>query len=308
MARERFDGLMPVYTVFPKAMKGFLDLYQLTISRIHLNRISQAFEEIYTHKDGAQYLRKLQLEIPDLLLVLKKLLGAPESEQDICIRWLRGGDVDKKLLRSIGIGKALSGSEEAIAVLCSCIEVLNKAAALSGHQDIRLIWLLDEYQRIKNCRPSVRDEINTSIHSVFNRSPKNLSIIISFSGRPEEKRWPEWLSPEIRDRIGIMANVLVLPPLGATEALEFVRDVLRFFRPPGTNCADFFPFTEESTREILKLMKEKKVELKPRAIMHFFTAVLEQAEKKLEEGILKAINVEFTRDVLRKHSYMEIEI
>jgi hypothetical protein len=252
-------------------------------------------------------MRRLQLELPDLSLALKKFLGAPEVEQDVCVRWLRGGDVDKKLLRSVGLSKSIVSSEDAVSVFCACLDTINTAADLNQSAGIRLIWLIDEYQRIKSCRSAVRDEINTAIHSVFNRAPKNLSIVISFSGRPEEKRWPEWLSPEIRDRIGVISNVLLLPPLGHDEAGHFVRDVLGFFRSEGAVCDRFFPFTQDSVHEVLKLMQQKKVELKPRAIMQFFTVVLEEAEPKIESGDLKEISPKLVQEVLKQHQYREVE-
>lgn len=306
VARRDFINLVPLYTVFPKATKGFLDLYQLTISKIEIDVLIRAFEEIYTHKDGAPILRKLHMEFPDLSLVLHKLLGAPEAEQDICIRWLRGGELDKSQLKKVGLGKAITRSEEAITVFCSCIELCNSASTLNATQPNRFIWLIDEYQRIKSCRTTtVRDEINTAVHSIITRLPRNLSVIISFSGRPEEKKWPEWLSPEIRDRIGLISNVLLLPPLSRDEGTTFVRDVLAHLRPANSSAPPFFPFTEEAVGEILKLMQHKKVEIKPRAIMQFFGVVLEEADTKIEAGAMSSISATFVRETLKQYVYRE---
>jgi hypothetical protein len=77
-----------------------------------------------------------------------------------------------------------------------------------------------------------------------------------------------------------------------------VRDVLSFFRPEGTTCDPFFPFTEASVNEILKMMQQNKLELKPRAIMQFFTAVLEQADQRIEGGELKTISAGFVQGTL----------
>ena len=308
LSRERYNCFMPIYTDLPRVTKGFFDLYRLTISHVDLEGVKTAFEEIYTHKDGGSFLKKLQFDFPDLSLTLKKLLGAPESEQDTCIRWLRGENLERRTLKTVGISKAISFTEEAVNVLAWFIQILNQAAALSGGKGVRVIWMLDEYQRIKDCRPGVRTEINNALHAVFNRSPSFLSIIISFSGHPQEKKWPEWLSPEIRDRIGVVSNALLLPPLGRDEAVKFVRDVLRFFRPPESDQIDpFFPFTEGSANEVLKLMSQKHVEIKPRSIMQFFTVVLEKADRKIESGEITKITDQFVADVLKYQDYRESE-
>jgi hypothetical protein len=308
LSRERYKCFMPIYTDLPRVTKGFFDLYRLTISHVDIEAVKTAFLEIYTHKDGGSFLKKLHFEFPDLSLALKKLLGAPEYEQDICIRWLRGESLERRTLKTVGINKALSFTEEAVNVLAWFIQILNQAATLSGENGVRVIWMLDEYQRIKDCRPAVRTEINNAMHAVLSRSPGFLSIIISFSGHPQEKKWPEWLSPEIRDRIGVVSNALLLPPLGRDEAVKFVRDVLRFFRPSQPDHIDpFFPFTERSANEVLKLMSLKKVEIKPRSIMQFFTAVLEEADKKIESGEMRDITEKFVVDVLKHQDYREGE-
>jgi hypothetical protein len=306
LSRERHKCFMPVYTDLPRVTKGFFDLYRLTISHIDLEGVKTAFEEIYTHKDGGSFLKKLQFDFPDLSASLNKLLGAPESEQDICVRWLRGESIEKRTLKTVGISKCISFTEEAVNVLAWFIQILNQAAALSGANGIRVIWMLDEYQRIQDCRPAVRTEINSALHAVFNRSPSFLSIIISFSGHPQEKKWPEWLSPEIRDRIGVVSNTLMLPPLGRDEAVKFVRDVLHFFRPPNSDHIDaFFPFTEDSANAVFKLMSQKHVEIKPRSIMQFFTEILAQADRKIESGEITTISTKFVADVLKNQEYRE---
>lgn len=308
LARDRYKTLVPVYAVFPKATKGFLDLYQLTVTHLDFEMLRTAYEEIYTDVNGSLFLRRMRFDFPDLALVFRKLLGAPESEEDLCIRWLKASELDRRSLRSIGIAKPISSSEDAVNVLAWLIQILSAAAEMNQRAPVKLLWLLDEYQRIKDCRTPVQQDINTAVHSVFNRSPNHLSILISFSGHPEEKKWPAWLSPEIRDRIGVVSNVLLLPPLGKGEAEKFVLDLLTFFRIPGTSGDDFFPFSKAAAGEVIRIMQEKKVELKPRAIMQFFTAVLESADTRIESGELSVISWEFVRSLLKTVNYKEAEL
>ncbi len=50
----------------------------------------------------------------------------------------------------------------------------------------------------------------------MDKCPNGLSLVISFSGYPEGNRLPEWLSPEIKDRLD--KKTLLLPPLSEGEA------------------------------------------------------------------------------------------
>jgi len=170
--------------------------------------------------------------------------------------------------------------------------------------------MLDEYQRIKDLRRPVIDEINSCLHSIFNRCPNGLSIIISFSGYPE-KKLPDWLSPEIKDRVD--KRLLLLPPLSRDEILIFVKGILKHFRNPDSNVDDYFPFSQESIHAILKKIEEeakkkkRQDEPKPRTIMQGFNMVLQEAEPLIEKGEIKIISAEFATKVLDGISLIEGE-
>jgi hypothetical protein len=77
------------------------------------------------------------------------------------------------------------------------------------------------------------------------------------------------------------------------EALTFVKDVLHHFRPTSFNGdAHYFPFTLEAVQTILTEIA-KTSELRPRAIMHAMSAVLEEADDLIERGQLSRIDRDF---------------
>jgi hypothetical protein len=173
-------------------------------------------------------------------------------------------------------------------------------ARSKGRQGFRVIWILDEFQRIERCSQSVAREINAGLHSLFNACPAGLTIIISFSGSPDATRLPDWLSPELRDRIGA-TKVMILPPFQSPEALEFIGEVLAHFRAPNAATTDpFSPFTKEACEYVIAYLA-KRSDLRPRIIMHAMHAILEAADSQLEQKKIEVIDRNFAETVLREY-------
>ena len=73
----------------------------------------------------------------------------------------------------------------------------------------------------------------------------------------------------------------------------FVKDVLRQFRPADfKGDSPYFPFTQEAVQTILAEIA-KNEELRPRAIMHGMSAVLEEADGALERRELTLVERDF---------------
>ena len=194
-------------------------------------------------------------------------------------------------MRSIDVARKIDSAEESVRVLAALAVLLSDAARARGRAGTRLIWIVDEFQRIEGCSAKLKEEINTGLSSAFNACPQGLSVFISFSGNPQ-KSLPPWFSRELRDRIG-RTKIFVLPPMRSDEALSFVKDVLRQFRP--SNFKDdlpYFPFTQEAVQTVLAEIARTS-ELRPRAIMHAMSAVLEEADGVLERGELNLVDKDF---------------
>jgi hypothetical protein len=309
LCKKEFTEVIPIYMEFPKGIKSFLDLYKSFVTVLDKETIEMAYYETFTNPKKEEIPKRLKHDFPDLSSALTFLYQGKSQEQDIALRWLRAECKEKQSLKNIGISKPIQTAEDSTKVIEWLIRLINFGGSSSGTIQ-RVLWMIDEYQRIKDLRRPVIDEINSCLHSIFNRCPNGLSIIISFSGYPE-KRLPEWLSPEIRDRID--KRYLLLPPLSRDEILTFVKDLLKHFRNPGSNVEEYFPFDQEAVHVILKKIedeakkKKRQDEPKPRTIMQSFNMVLQEAEPLIEKGEIKIISAEFANKVLEGISLIEEE-
>lgn len=289
--------LYTVYTEFPKAARSFLDLYRAFVTNLDVDVLIEASQEIYTCTDSDRLHREMMLASPDLANALQVMVTGKSQDQVTAMRWLRAESLPISEFRKAGISQKINSVEEAIRILTALIELLTVAARCQGHPGCRVMWMLDEFQRIEQTGSRTRDEINTGLHSTFNACPNGLSLFLSFSGKPQSNNLPPWFSRELRDRIG-RTKVMILPPMLPQEALGFVRDILTQLRVPElAQLSPYFPFSEEACKAIIDEV-QKKDELKPRAIMHAFNAVLQEADPKIEANAMNVISPEFARQVL----------
>jgi len=312
LCKTKFSDMIPVYIEFPKSAKNFIDVYRVFISAIDFEIVNDAYLEVFTspEKDGIQ--DELDFDFPDLSNALMLLYQGDRTQRGTAMRWLRTETREKAVLKSINITNPIQSSEDAIKVISWLIHLINSAGAISGHSK-RMLWMIDEYQRIEKLRRPVIDEINGCLHAIFNRSANGLSILVSFSGYPEEKKLPLWLSPEIKDRIGI-EKPLLLPPLSKSEAFELIRGTLANFRRSSSEMPnEYFPFSKKAIYKVVEIIEsrarksKRKDEPKPRTIMQFFNAVLEEADILIENNEIKIIDENFASKVLEDISLPEME-
>jgi hypothetical protein len=288
--------LHAVYSEFPKSPRSFLDVYRAFAIGLDVDELIDAYLEVSTTPESDRMQRDLQMASPDLATALHVLATGTPSDQVVALRWIRGESLPAAQFRAVGMSQKLSASEDASRVFAAIVRLFRQAAHAQHRPAGRVIWQLDEFQRIAKLRPGIRDEINTGLHSTFNACPTGLSMMLSFSGRPE-KEFPEWFSPELRDRIG-RTKVIVLPPLRSDEALTFIRDVLAQFRTLDSYGGDpYFPFTEDACRAVIDEVA-RNVELKPRAIMQAFDAVLQETEAAIQTHELDVITPSVAERVL----------
>ena len=301
-----YNALLPVYTEFPKAARSFVELYRAFVFALDVDVIIDAFLQASTAPSNDDFQRRAKRQSLDFWGALQILATGDSRQQQVATRWLRADAVPLPELRQIGVAQRIGSSEQATTVLSLLVEMLNVSAQVQGWPGARVIWLLDEFQRIKGGGARGIESINAGLHSTFNACPTGLSLVFSFSGVPQASGLPGWFSPELLDRIG-RTRVMVMPPMSTTEARLFAKEVLAQFRdgsPPGGN--ELFPFTEASCKLVIEKV-ESDAELKPRALMQAFGAVLEAAEPLLERGELAQIEPDFARDVLKEYQVVSPE-
>jgi hypothetical protein len=85
-----------------------------------------------------------------------------------------------------------------------------------------------------------------------------------------------------------------LPELTDAEALEFLVDLLRYYRW-GTPPNAFFPFAEEACRVILRVAGKRT----PRNIMKHFDVVLRRADGDMRVGAIQEVDAQYALDILK---------
>lgn len=290
----------PVYTEFPKSVRSFVNLYKAFISSIDLSVVGEAFLELHTSPEPQSFYPKLLSSNPDLAAALRLLSIGTDQEQIMASRWLRCDMVPLADFRRIGISQRITTSDSAIDTLASIIELLGIAERATGKHGHRLIWAIDELQRIKEAGKHTISDVNAGLHSLFNSCPTGLSLVLSFSGQPSETALPPWFSSELKDRMGV-TKVMIMPPLQRSDAILFVQDVLAHFRIPEYSASSpLFPFTEEACHSILKYVEDQS-ELRPRFIMDAFNAVLERADAEIEDGTIKIVSANYAKNALDQY-------
>ena len=297
LCRNQYTTLLPVYMEIPKALRGFSDIYRSFAAAVDFDLLRNRFLEVVTSPSRGIMEKELKTESLDMFNALSMLCAGTDRQRDTVFRWLRGEPLSVGELRPLGLGKRISNAEEAIKTVTWIVRLINSASALSQNEVGRLVWIIDEFQQIGDSK-TLAGEVNSCLHSIFNKCPNSLSLFISFSGRPE-KSYPGWLSRELVDRIGVQ-KVIILPPLTHGEAKQFVQDVLEHFRPDSERPPSyFFPFDESTVDMILDLIEKDRKEIKPRSIMQYFTSVLEIGELLIQEGKLRVIGSEFASECLK---------
>jgi hypothetical protein len=160
--------LYTVYSEFPKAARSYLDLYRSFMSGFDMDILIDAFLEVSTCEDSSRLRRNLMLASPDLAKALQSMATGTPSDQVTAMRWLRSDSLPVSEFRRVGISQKINSSEEAIRILMALMELLIVAAQCQGRPGCRIMWMLDEFQRIEQGGARVRDEINTGLHSTFN--------------------------------------------------------------------------------------------------------------------------------------------
>lgn len=303
--RNDFEGLLPVFTEFPERVGGFRDLYRFFASQLDYELVKECFLEVVTSPSKVSAQKELNIASPDLANAMKILCMGTERQQATVIRWLRGEDVLLRELREVGIGQRIASADEAVKVLVWLIRLMGMSYSLSDSVGLRrILWIIDEFQLIGDCREPVQKEINRCLVRIWKSCPNSFSLFLSFTGRPE-KTFPPWLSKDLADIIGI-EKVIVLPPLQDQEAEIFVLDLLEQFRP-ATNAVDaYFPFEEAAVKSLLAKIRKERGEIKPRSIMQYFNAVLENADLPIQEGTMKTISADFALNCLKDRILTEV--
>ncbi len=176
LCRSSYSNLHPVYTEFPKKARGFLDIYRQAAASWNLDELADAYLEVVTAPQNEQYQKDLSLTPGgDISTALKILVAGRDEQQQIVRRWFLGERLLAGTVRLAGLNRSIQTAEDATQVARTLASVYGIAKQISLSGPGRMIFVVDEFQRISRCRPDVRAEISTALHP--------LSAEVGFRGR-----------------------------------------------------------------------------------------------------------------------------
>lgn len=287
LCRTKYKTIIPIYTEFPKSVRAFLDVYRYFVNGIGYDLFREIVMDIEPSMSDFS-------EFPEVLTAVDLIVSGDLPEKALAWKWIRGDKANAQTLRRYNLDTRIETSDDAVRAMSLILKMVEKSKKYS-----RVLWMIDEFQRIGSEKNPIWEDINTGLHSTFNACPNSLSLFLSFSVH-EKQDMLGLLSREIIDRIGI-SKIIRVPNMTRQEAFTFVSDLLFAFRPDIHHLPPaYYPFTEDAVRYIL-LLVEKNSELKPRAIMQYFNVVLERAEPEIAMKKLDEISVDFVKQILQDY-------
>lgn len=280
---------LPIYTEYPETQAGFLRLYQLLAQQVPWDAVAESCLHLFTNPDPSanEGLASIKAVYPDIYRALFLLAeGENRATERLARRWLRGETLTRGELKDCGFASNIDSPSDcsaAVSVLARVLALKRRLVAAAS-DDFRLVWILDEAQRLGNAPPRLNQEVNAGLQSTFNATPDYLTLILSFTGVPAPTL-PPWLRPALADRIGAR-NLLLLPPFTRQQAKEFFRELLDHFHTARTADQPFFPFTNGAVDYMLARVLHGKLAslgdfaekegIRPRALIKYAHGVLEE--------------------------------
>jgi hypothetical protein len=283
---------LPIYSEYPESPTGFVDIYSRLAQNVDWDWVADlCFQVFLSDSDplAAACLAQIRLLQPDtyraFFLVAE---GESRTKARLARRWFRGEQLTRTELRDAALSKNLDSTGDCAAVISVLAKLLGlKRQITSPHANpFRLVWVIDECQRLQGSPPRLIQEVNAGLQSTFNSTPDYLTIILSFTGKPDA-RHPKWLRPELADRIGVR-NLILLPPFSMEQARNFSLELIGYYRSGDSAPSPFFPFTEKAIQLVLQRLRKpelgalglgelvEKDGIRPRAIIKYLHAILQE--------------------------------
>ena len=270
------SGMYPIYSVMPRELRTFLDVYQAVLAGLDLNRLGQmALATLRSEGSKENLVKNAFPLLPEAVTALVALQAEDEGVRTTAAQWLRGTrGLTKRDLRAIGALRSIRTTDEAVAALSGIMYVVRATEETS-----RFVVMLDEAQRLGQASNKVRQDVNVGLQTWYDSSPNNLTLIMSF-GSGDEDFVRHMVSAELQRRED--HDRLRLELFEPAEVVEFVGDLLDQSRSEGP-FDKWFPFTEGLVRDLAAgLCKDGGVTAG--TIMKAFNAVLTELDYVIGTG------------------------
>ena len=273
---NRTSGMHPVYSVMPRELRTFLDVYQAILAGLDSNRLAQMSMATVREAGSKENLvRNAFPALPEAVSALIALQSSNDNERRTADQWIRGTrGLTKRDLGKIGASRQIKTTDDAVAALSGIMYIVRAAEKSS-----RFVVMLDEAQRLAQASNRVRQDVNVGLQTWYDSSPNNLTLILSF-GSGDEAYVRHMVSPELQRRED--HERLRLDLLNPGAIVEFVGDLLDYCRKE-TPPHRWFPFTEALVHDLATQLNEGKG-VTPGTVMKAFNAVLTELDYLISTG------------------------
>jgi len=277
--------IIPIYAAMPKRSTGFLELYreivQAFLSAEMRDYLGRQLVDLGQNTKGASVaLHPMFSKSPGVVKSLLAIRNGDIEETTAAMQWLTAQPgLPSAAMKSIGVTYRIKTPEDAINALSALINL----SLWGGKKQKQLLLMIDEFQRVGELRPNIINQVNSSLHTVFNAHPTGLQLMLTFSfGKKENVFY--LLSAELKSRAEPQS--ISLDVLGREEAVAFLSDLLGQFRINKDDPRPLYPFSQAAINTMLMTIAQKKT-LTPRRIMlyanHVLTEHMLNAPNSLDE-------------------------
>lgn len=256
-----------LYRDVSESTTDFKSLYSQMVERIPEEELASAVRFHRQHLGESRWLSVPWLygdrDTPQALWALAEMGSQPVGES--ARRWLRGERLSSREATFVGVTSSIRTSEQAQKVLGTLCGILSRDSSRT------VVLLLDEFQRVGTTNQKRLREVNASIASLFNRFPRHLAIVLSYSlATSEQVRF--LVTPEVLSRV---SSRFELRRLTLPDAHHFVKDLLQAHSLAGVSGGCF----EEDAVALIagRISADATGGMTPRLLMQRFGAILDQA-------------------------------
>jgi len=261
---------------------SFQDLFVSFIRAIDIDIFHEIVSDVFSNnkQENKEKAKKIAAcnwsELKNVIYSLQD-----EENYDIAFDWMQGNNLLIQDKKRLGVTNKIKSKDDQ-----SFLAIFKALVNLCKEANRFLVWMLDEYQTLRDIHSRQLDRLKLSLLNIYNNSPKGLVLGFAFSSRQRDvvtRLLPEGLLARLGE-----SPYIEIPTLSKEEGLEYVKDLINYYKIEDKNIDDFYPLTEDFINKMLSIMiNEYKDDLIPRLINIRFQSII---TKLYDKGIKPPYN------------------
>jgi len=203
-----------------------------------------------------------------------------ETIQEVIGGWLESLVFDRKsieeklekILKLVTRGKVLT-EDDIQEITSTLFNFLAYSKTIKGliNKPVKIILWIDEWECIRDISTMENRKINDFLRYLIDYVPFSFILLINVTLRPDEESAdvPGYFTHQLLDRI---SQLIEFPPLTREDAFRYVYERINF------NLIDkkkgCYPFTEDSVKEVIKILIAINKPILPRSLNRVFSTIL----------------------------------